>query len=64
MTVGELKKQLEKYPDTLQVFLGERMTDFTYGLLNTVAETEIEFHEDEEYDEPMAVDRVVILTED
>lgn len=63
MTVKELKQQLEKYPDHMLVFVGERMTDFTYGMVNTVSLKEISFME-EPGDEPLATYTVVVIEED
>lgn len=62
MTVKELKSELSKYPDNMDVFMDERYTDFTYGLLNSVCQKEIEFSEDPD-SKPWATDTVVILSE-
>jgi hypothetical protein len=64
MTVKELKTELEKYPDNMEVFMAERKTDFGYGLLNSVTSKEIGFVEDEGDTEPIAKDTVVILDEE
>lgn len=45
MTVKQLKEALEKYPDNMQVFVAERKTEFTYGLVNSVTSREITFSE-------------------
>jgi hypothetical protein len=63
MTVKALKKELEKYPDNMDVFIAERKTEFTYGLLNTVQSKEIAFMESPD-DEVLATDTVVILDEE
>jgi hypothetical protein len=63
MTVKELKKELEKYPDSMFVFMSERKTEFTYGLLNSVSSQEIAFQESPG-DEILATDIVVILDEE
>lgn len=63
MTVKELKKQLEKYPDHMMVFIAERKTEFTYGLLNSIDSKEIAFKESPT-DEVLATDHVVILDEE
>ena len=63
MTVKQLKAELGKYPDHLDVFLDERLTDFTYGLCNSTSSREINFME-EPGGEPLAKDTVVILSED
>lgn len=62
MTVKELKKKLEQYPDNMDVFIDERVTDFSYGLFNTVSSKVVDFME-----EPGGVslckDTVVVLSE-
>lgn len=66
MTVRQLKKAIEHYPDNMDVFIAERKTDFAYGLLNSVKVKEISlggFGEEDEED-VAAVDRVVILDEE
>lgn len=63
MKVGQLKKQLEQFPDDMDVFIDERTTEFTYGLLNTVTMQEIPFME-EPGGKVMGKDTVVILSED
>jgi len=62
MTVLELKKLLEQYPDDMEVFVDERISEFNYGLLNSVQSKEIDFVEDPE-GEPLAQKEVVILSE-
>ena len=76
MTVKELKEKLNEYPDSMDVFLDERLTEFTFGLLNGIREQEIlfyEFGEDGSFcengafpkdDAKNAKDEVVILSED
>lgn len=68
MTVKELKEMLSTYPDNMEVFLDERMTDeFEFGLLNTVFMKEIKFSECSSggsyTGSPEAKDTVVILSE-
>lgn len=63
MTVKQLKEELLKYPDNMDVFIAERKTEFTYGLLNSVIGKCICFSEDPDGD-PMANDDVVILDEE
>jgi hypothetical protein len=63
MTKKELIKALEPYPDNMEVFMDERRTDFTYGLLNTVASREINFME-EPGGEVLSESEVIILSED
>lgn len=65
MTVAELKQELEKYPDTMEVFMAERSTEFMYGLVNSVSKRMVRFHEEYEDEEnPLeAFDECVILDE-
>lgn len=63
MTVKELKLELEKYPDNMDIFIDERVTEFRYGLLNGVSQKEIGFCEDVSDTEPLCCDNVVILSE-
>lgn len=63
MTVKELKKELEKYPDDMDVFLDGGKTDFQHGLLNTVRQQEIDFRE-EPGGPVLSNDDVVILDEE
>lgn len=60
MTVKQLKVELEKYPDNMDVFLGERLTDFKYGLLESVRKEKISFSEDPD-SKSLAKDEVIIL---
>ena len=46
MTVKEVKEALSKYPDTMDVFMDERYTDFKFGLVNSVRLRDIDFCED------------------
>lgn len=64
MTVKELIENLQKYPSNMEVFLSERKTEFTYGLLNSVSSKQINFKEDPFDDEVLATDTVVILDEE
>jgi len=64
MTVKQLKEELSKYPDDMDVFLDERQTEFQFGLLNGVYKKEISFKEDPEDEEGLASDTVVILSEE
>lgn len=63
MTVEKLIKELEKYPGHMEVFMGERLTEFRYGLVNSVTSKEIAFSEEEE-SKVLATDQVVILSEE
>ena len=64
MTVKELKNELEKYPDNMDIFIAERKTEFSYGLLNSVESKVIGFVESPNDTEPLGEDEVVILDEE
>lgn len=64
MTVKQLKEKLSKYPENMEVFMAERKTDFTYGLVNSVRRDEINFKEDPFDEEVLARDTVIILDEE
>jgi len=63
MKVKELKILLKQYSDDMDVFIGERVTEFSYGLLNSVSSKNITFSEDVD-NGPMAEERVVVLSEE
>jgi hypothetical protein len=63
MTVKELKQKLEQYPDNMDVFLDERTTEFTYGLLNSISSKKINFKESPDDSEILARETVLILSE-
>lgn len=63
MTVKQLIEELKKYPENMDVFVGERLTDFTYGFVNSVESKEINFME-EVGGEPLSKDTVVVICED
>ena len=62
MTAIEVINELKKYPENMDVFIDERISDFTYGLLNSVVAKEINLSE-EPGGEPIARDKVIILSE-
>ena len=47
MNIRELKEKIKDLPDTMDVFLADRKTDFGYGLANSGYTKEIFFTEDE-----------------
>lgn len=63
MTVLQLKKAIENLPDNMQVFVGERLTEFKYGLVNSAKVKLINFMEEPD-GEPLAKDDVLVLEED
>jgi len=67
MTVKQLKEALAKFPDTMEVFVAERKTEFAYGLVNSVRSQTVKFVEDpyfEDEDEVLAEDEVVVIDEE
>lgn len=62
MTVKQLKEELSKYPDDMQVFMDERITDFTYGLVNSLQSKKIDFMEEPD-GKVLSSDEVVIVSE-
>jgi len=62
MTVKQLREELTKYPDNMDVFLAERKTEFDYGLLNSVRKEKINFMEEPD-SKPLSSDVVIILDE-
>ena len=63
MTVKELIKELQKHPENMDVFVAERKTEFTYGLVNTVSKKEIDFMEEPD-GEVLSRDNVVVIDEE
>lgn len=47
MTIKELKQKIADLPDSMEVFVAERKTEFRYGLVNSAFVKEIFFTEDE-----------------
>jgi hypothetical protein len=63
MNIKELKKIIKDLPDTMDVFMDERLTDFTYGLVNTAKVREIDFMKEPD-GEVISSDNVLVLSED
>lgn len=63
MTVKELKEKIANLPDSMDVFVAERKTEFTYGLVNSASVKKINFME-EPYGEVLAQDDVLVLDEE
>ena len=64
MTIKQLKEAIKDLPDNMDVFIDERITDFTYGLVNNATVREIDFYEDHGDEKPLARDKVLVLSED
>lgn len=63
MTIAQLKKRIEHLPDNMDVFVAERETGFTYGLVNSAEVKKIKFYEQPEDETPLSEDEVFILSE-
>jgi hypothetical protein len=57
-----LKDELSKYPDDMDVFVDERTTGFTYGLVNSVCSKNIPFTDGD--NSLHAEDTVVVISEE
>lgn len=62
MKAHDLAKKLLEH-DNLDVFIDERITEFKYGLLNSVSEKTINFKEGPDGD-TLSADDVIVLSED
>lgn len=63
MTAAELIKILEKVPPNMQIFMGERLTEFKYGLVNSAKVKTINMAEEPD-GEVLATEKVIILEEE
>lgn len=63
MNIGQLKRAIAALPDDMEVFIGERLTEEAYGLVNSVREQTITVGDEEDY-EYREERRVFVLTED
>lgn len=63
MNIKQLKKVIENLPDHMDIFVGERLTEFKYGLVNSAKVKSINFME-EPNGKVLAKDSVLILEED
>lgn len=63
MNVKQLKQAIENLPDSMEVFVSERKTEFSYGLVNSAKVREINFVEDPG-GEVLAWDNVLVLDEE
>jgi len=62
MTIKELKEVIKNLPDTMEVVIDERTSDFKFGSLESAYTSEITFSEEPE-SEPIAKDIVLILSD-
>lgn len=63
MTVKELKEIISSLPDNMDVFVAERKTEFTYGLVNSAFVKKIPFVEEPD-GEVLAQYNVLVLDEE
>lgn len=64
MTVGQAIKHLEKFPPEMELFLGERTTEFGYAPLEGISKKNIPFKEDPDSEEVLCRYDVVVLEEE
>ena len=63
MTVKELKEKIANLPDSMNVFVAKRKTEFTYGLVNSAFVKKINFVEEPD-GEVLAQDNVLVFDEE
>lgn len=64
MTIKQLKQAIADLPDHMDVFIGERSTEFGYGLVNTAKVKKIDFYDSESDETPLASDDAFVLEEE
>lgn len=64
MTLGEFRKQTAHLSDSTDIYMGERLTEFTYGLVNSVTFKTISLTEEPDGSGESATDDVLVLEED
>jgi hypothetical protein len=62
MTIKELKQAIADLPDDMDVYIGERLTMYEYGLVNSLRVGEIDFYNEDV--ELLRTEKALILTED
>ena len=63
MNVKELKEAIADLPDSMEVFIGERKSEFKCGLLNSATVREINFTE-EPYGDVIGTDNALVLEDE
>lgn len=63
MTVKELKNELEKYPDDMDVFIKQTNDEFELSLVNSIEKKNVLFSEGDDNPETEANDDVIIITD-
>jgi hypothetical protein len=61
MTIKELKQAIADLPDDMDVYIGERLTMYEYGLVNSLRVGEIDFYNEDV--ELLRTEKALILTE-
>jgi len=66
MNIKQLKEKIKDLPDTMEVFMAERVTEFAYGLVNTGEVRNILFYDesDPEDEDTQDFEDVFVLTEE
>jgi len=64
MTIKELKQAIADLPDDMDVFMGERLTEETFGLVNSTRVWSISVGNEEDPDAPIEYRTAFILMED
>lgn len=63
MTLGEFRKQTADYPGNIDLFIDERLSEFKYGLVNSIEKKKITFSEQDGGHQKARVE-VIVLSED
>lgn len=63
MNIGQLKQIISQLPNSMDIFMDERITDFTYGLVNSAQVKQISFQEEPD-SKPLCSDTVLVLSEE
>lgn len=64
MNLGEFRKKTAHLSDNVDLFMGERLTDFRYGLVNSATFKEINMTEEPDGSGESATQEVIVLEED
>lgn len=47
MNIGELKEKIKDLPDSMDIYIGERLSEYDYGLVNTAKVVDVYLPESE-----------------
>lgn len=64
MNVMQLKAMLNEFPDDMMVFIPSTISEYDFGLVNSVKSKDIRFYEDGNDEVDPAEVECVLLTED